>query len=235
MAQNWNDVLNYIKTYLSADINQLEISDTELIEHLKNTALKLISIYDSYHYWYTLDESKLIDEKQSIFIIKQEELPKGSEVIKIIRFAPKNLQNVISTIPDTPINMDSLISYSFESLKYENSVNVLPELIGTKYIKFDMNWNDIKQYFPAKIELGLTYPNLELMNFELYQKYFKPLCLAETKILLGEKRSKFQQLQTPSGQIPIRSLDLKQEGLQEKQYILQQLEGEIDYVPLIIL
>ena len=38
MPQDWNDVLTYIKSYLSSDINQLEIPDVELIEHLKRTA-----------------------------------------------------------------------------------------------------------------------------------------------------------------------------------------------------
>jgi hypothetical protein len=236
MPQDWNDVLTYIKNYLSSDINQLEISDTELIEHLKKTALRTISIYHSYHYWYTLDETKLIDENISLFEIRYDELPANTEVVKIIEFAPKTInETTIIQPPETSIDFENILSYAFNELDYLNSVNLLPELVGTKYIKFDQDWKNIKFFFPAKIKLGLTYPRLDLMQFELYELYFKPLCLAETKILLGERRSKFANLTTPSGQIQLRAIELKQEGIQEKQYILQRLEGEIDYQPIYLL
>ena len=236
MPQDWNDVLTYIKSYLSSDINQLEIPDVELIEHLKRTALKTISIYHSFHYWYELDESKLIDDKNSTFEIRYDELPANTEVIKILEFAPRVLnETTILQPPETRIDLEDIIAYSFNELDYLNSVNLLPELIGTKYITFNQKWDTISFYFPAKIKLGLTYPRLDLMQFELYELYFKPLCLAETKILLGERRSKFSNLATPSGQIPLRAIELKQEGIQEKQYILQRLEGEIDYQPIYLL
>ena len=231
--QSWSNVLQYIKRKLSTDISQLEIPDDEIIQHLKQTALITVSKALSYKYWYTLDSSKLVDEKTSTFKIDYNELPADTKVLKLYRVAYSNNPRGIYTLPNTPVGLDDLLLYAFEELDYLNSVKLFPELIGTNYITFNNQWSDISIYFPAKVELGIVYPSLDLMPPDLYYDYFLPLCEAEIKILLGERRaSKFPQLSTPAGQIQLRAEELKQEGLMLKQQIEEKLNTIVDYEPL---
>ena len=63
-GQNWNNVLSYIKLMLGAPINLVEISDSDIIEFLKEHVLPVFSQYSPLKRWvYLGPEHMIVDQK----------------------------------------------------------------------------------------------------------------------------------------------------------------------------
>lgn len=60
-AQSWNNILSYIKMSLGAPLNMIELSDTDIIDVLKEHVLPVFSQYCPWKRWVALNSSNLID------------------------------------------------------------------------------------------------------------------------------------------------------------------------------
>jgi hypothetical protein len=223
--QSWNNVLSYIKSNLGVPINMLELSDDEIVEYLQNHTLYEFSQYVPKKKYYLLDEADLVDETIQKYKINVDD--PIIDVRRVYTFSTTNASQ-LSDITSEKV-LDSVLFAKFESMVQYLSPAITWRFEQPNYLIF-FNNPSIDMFLPVLIEYNTTYNDLSEIPADMYI-YFKKLALADIKILIGNTRTKYQ-LSTPFGQIINNGEILKQEGLQERQMIIETLNMSIppDYL-----
>jgi len=215
-VQSWNNILSYIKANLGVPINMLELSDDDLVTYLSENTLVEFSNYVPKTEYTLIDKGNLVDDK-----IYKYEIPVNKYIIDVVDVYTLKYQVPSDMSPMT--SPEDIIKRVIEN-KYSDIVRSLNSVITFKFEqpKYLIFFTDaITQYLPAVVEYQTVYDNLNEIPADMYQ-YFKKLCLADTMIMVGNMRSKFQ-LSTPFGQIMTNADELKQLGMQLRQEVLQAL------------
>jgi len=210
--RSWNNVLSYIKMNLGAPLNMIELSDNDIIEYLQEHVLPEFSTYAPKRKFLLLQNSDLVDNKIWKYRLNTDDYIINIIDVFIYRGGSRG-ENLLDMLAKEELlsALDSIresISWKFESPNY--------------LIFFD---DRIQIYLPCIVQYGTVYDNLSEIPADLYI-WFKKLALAEIKIILGNMRTKYQ-LSTPFGQVTINGIELKQEGMQEKEAIINQLQTNI--------
>lgn len=61
-GQNWNNILSYIKLSLGSPLNLIEISDSDMIEYLKEHVLPVFSQYNPLKKWAYVGPEHMISD-----------------------------------------------------------------------------------------------------------------------------------------------------------------------------
>jgi hypothetical protein len=217
----WNNVIKYIKQRLSFPTGFFELKDEELIEYLTENALTEFSNY------FPNVNRVVIDTRDPN--VKHPSL-KNCYLIR----DPDNLD--IFDIKECYFPMNEL-AYTGHPLIPPSSLEGMKNWsIGVFTSRFLAPFSILSRTYkfitPNIIELtGETTPDYFVVEYErmqppdlsgiplIYQQEFKDFCLAHAKILLGERRSLYDngKLTTPFGDIPIKGSELKEEGLSERE------------------
>jgi len=215
-VQSWNNILSYIKSNLGVPINMLELSDDEIIDYLQNNTLYEFSQYVPKKKYYLLENSDLVDEKIQKYKINVDD--PIIDIRRVYTFSTLNASQ-LSNITSKKV-LDAALFAKFESIVQYLSPTITWRFEQPNYIIFFCN-PSIDVFLPVLIEYNTIYQNLNEMPADMYI-WFKKLCLADIKILIGNTRTKYQ-LSTPFGQILNNGEILKQEGMQERQMIIETL------------
>jgi len=221
--QNWNDVLEYIKINLGAQINMLEINDDDMIKVLKNQVLTYFSQFSPAKKYCMINHSDLkenIKTGEPTFNYKIPLVDDNDYIIDILDCYISTASDLTSaTSYNYSGTIDSVIANSYndalKSLQVRNTWDFHPP----RHISFDL---EIRS---AVIVYNIVHKLLETIKPDMYQMVFKPLCLANVKLWIASLRSKYSGLQTPFGTIELNWQALQQEGLQEKDKYDQMLMG----------
>ena len=219
MAQHWNDIIEYIKINLGAEINMIELSDDEMIRYLKNQVLSYFSQY-SPHKKYLLVTAAC----QLPFKVGQPQyryklpVPEDEYIIDILEVSLDDQETILDTFSFDYFGcLDTVQANSFidaiRSIHVRNTWEFLPPDI----LQFDQ---EIKA---CVVEYNVEHDVLTTVKPDVYHIIFKPLCLANVKLWIASMRSKYEGLQTPFGNINLNWQQLQQEGLQEKEKAEQML------------
>ena len=216
--QTWNNVLDYIKMNLGAPIQSIELSDDDIVKYIKEHTLPLISNYVPYTKYIVLNTDDFVDES-----IGKYKLNTSDYIIDVL-----NLYSSINT-GSMNVNMnkiiESLIANEIESIKQYLSTTLDFRFEQPNYIILYDSYST--SYFPVLVEYNTVHQTLDTIPSDIYVNFFKPLALAEIKMLLGQARRKFQNVSTPFGPINTDGDNLYQIGLQEREQLLQRLRDGI--------
>ena len=218
--QSWNNVLQYIKSNLGVPINMLELSDDEIVEYLQNHTLVEFSNYVPKKKYYLLEKTDLVDEK-----IQKYKLDTPDYIIDVTKvYTFESMYPSGLNLPSGNKVLDEVLKAKFESMLQSLSPALTWRFEQPNYLIF-YSQASIDVYLPVLVEYCTTYQNLNEIPADMYI-WFKKLALADIKILLGNTRTKYQ-LATPFGQIANNGEILKQEGLQERQIIIENLISNV--------
>jgi hypothetical protein len=237
--QNWNDILNYIKRNIGIKFNQLELTDEEIVDGLKNDVLPLFSQFVPLKKQTYISSNDLVEKRSfgsGLWIYK---LPVDEQIIDITnafpneyyssdkytdpfydtKYSRENIrQNRISSSDPQGIEMFFADQVYSDILAYASPRNTWKPILPDK-IEFDF------EIYSAIIEYDTVHTELQTIYSDMYQMVFKPLCLGNTQIWLANLRSKFQDLTSPIGNIRLNFERLEQSGRETIEKTMTILEG----------
>ena len=215
--QTWNDVLDYIKINLGAQINLIEMTDEEIKNNINNQVLPYFSQYSPAKKYLAINSSNLLPTaKGSPRFNYKLPIEDDDYVIDILDAYSTTTDSIgdfeseIYAFTGREGAMDTVISNSFidaiKSLGVRNTWEFIPPdtLMFDQEIRF------------AVVVYNIPHQNLNSIRPDVYHIIFKPLCLATIKIWIASLRSKYEGLNTPFGAINLNWQQLSQEGIQEK-------------------
>lgn len=222
MSQTWNDVLEHIKINLGAPLNQLELSDDIIVKHLRNQVLPLFAQYAPRKQFKAISNNDLMATTtgQPIY---QYKIPLDSEeyIIDILHFyhsKETSLMDVITPLINSPdMAIDTIIYNSYADIIKSMQVMNTWEFLPPDILIFDLEVGF------GILEYNTVHKELKTIDPDKYHIMFKKLCLANVKLWIAAARSKFENLTTQFGPIQLNWESLKQEGMQEKEEVMQLL------------
>jgi len=220
--QNWNNVLSYIKSHLGAPVNELELTDEQIIRYIQEHTLVEFSNYVPHKKYEVITSSNLVQD----YPVPKYEIPTDDPILDVMEVYYNNdystgLESLAAalgtrtTLPAVRLALEAqvrldiakyfapAITFEFESPKY---LYITPKV-------------DI-----ALVRYGTVHKNLNTIPADMYQ-LFKRLALADIMIWLGSIRSKFESLATPVAQVQLNWQQLYQEGQQIRAEVTQMLNS----------
>jgi len=223
MAQNWNDVLEYIKIHLGVPVNVLEITDEDMVRLLKNQVLPLFSQYVPKKKFSMIRPEDLNRQPYGGAPMNDYKIPlELDEYIIDIRdvYAGTHPQ-VLDTYAHRALSstdvMDVAIANTFSDIIRSMSTSQSWEFIPPDRLIFD------KEFRFGVIEYFVVHTSLSTIEPDKYHLFFKKLCLANVKLWLASMRSKFDQLNTPVAQLQLNWERLQTEGQEERREVMESL------------
>jgi hypothetical protein len=214
MARTWSNVLSFVKLHLGVPVNELEITDTELVKFFEEHVLSEFSQYSPKDAYVLITASNL---KQHV-----SGAPAYSYTIPLESDDIVDVQEMFST------------NNSFQAYQNSNTVVGMSGAMTTIDTLIDSTYADISTFLGPKQTYFFEPPNTVIMDFEitngtillcnvvhtsldtirpdLYDTVFKKMCVAYTKIWIAAQRSKFENLATPAGQLNLNFADLAAKG-----------------------
>lgn len=239
--QTYNNLLSSIKRSLGSKLNLLEMSDDEIIDGIKEDIIPFFSQYSP------LKKYCVIGPNQLIPFIPFSGNPKWSYLL------PIDLEEYVIDIIDCYINnSNNLFSGTKYNGGISGSVNVFEPgvsgVLGSGLVDVGINneyadmissfssantWELIPPktiVFDSKVEYGIVVYNtihteLNTILPDYFHRLFKPLCIANVKLWIAALRSKYENIETPMGQLRLNWQQLEQEAQQTIERITQELQN----------
>jgi hypothetical protein len=226
IIQNWNHITSYIRSQIGS-INELEISDDELINHLRDHVLPEFSIFSPAKLWVLLSEcdrvpvnpldpdmqDKTYDE--DTYTIP---LPEDVEIVNVENAyfrkgaagddAFREYSHIYQSDPRDTV-MNNTFTTMMDYLKTVQYYEYLPP--NTILFGHSISEGII-------LELHVYHVKLETIKRDIYTNLFRHMAVKSIIEMIIANRSKFQQLSSPFGEIGlnIEFLERKAEKLEQK-------------------
>jgi len=216
-------VLDFIKKNLGHPVMQLEISDDEILEYVRNYTLPFFSRFKPYQQYVVIDLEKNPEYKidDTTFRIP---LDPNHKFISIV--------NVLNTLGDYFINSYPYNPYPTWNALPDYLLSMTKSLTQMKYSVFNFTW---KYFPPDKLQI---LPKLDRSYYTVlgafvhtfdtiptdWERHFLDLALADICDYIASLRVKFQNYTTPYGDINLNwdYFQNKAENLRNK--VLEKLE-----------
>jgi hypothetical protein len=209
---SWSAILKKIRDEMSLPFQQLEISNDQIIEYLKETALPEFTFYFPQKWRMTLnttDQSVRVPGRNSEFYLLD---PDDREIKTVVGVYPTLTRFIYHGHPiKGTMFMDveewhlsvynSNLNSPYSELKFmhefipPNQLRITPTYSGKVVVEYERSHD----------------PELSTINPEL-QHYFRDLCQGLFFMRVGRLRQKYTNMQTPFGEIPLNGDALYQEG-----------------------
>jgi hypothetical protein len=229
---DWNKILRYVKGRCSLPSGYIEKNDEEIKEWILENSLETFSRYYPDVTTTGIDVGKpehIYYKRDKCYLIKDEEdLPIYG--IKECYFPSQN--HFIEGHPTTGV-------WQFSDMKWW-SLETFKSRFFHKYSRFNYTYDFIH---PNIVRIPT---NMQPQNFVVeyerrhpedlrtipaaHENIFKDLALADIKLLIGEIRMQYSEIQTPIGTIPINGQAIYDQGERLKENLIQKIED--DYKPM---
>lgn len=219
MSQSWNNILSYIKLGLGAPLNLLEFSDEELIQNLKEHVLPFFSQYSPAKKYVLISDANRIyggsGQPQYMYKIPK---PIDEPIIDLldVYFAPYGLLS--EEYGMYPFNhqgaIDMVIANSYIDAIRSIGVRQTWEFVPPNILILDLGLEDYSMSSGSTcvVFYATIHKDLTTIEPDFYTLAFKKLCLGQTMLWLAALRSKYENLATPFGQIPVNWQMLQDNG-----------------------
>lgn len=226
---NPHRVLEFIKNNLGWDFQVLELSDDQILDHVKNYTLREFSQFFPYVKKKGLDltsnENKVPNISNEWYIIDSENL----EILDVKNIYFPSSEYVIHGHPPLgPLGLSELNSWALDvniagmvkmfspfdktwEFRHPNIIRISPKMGGAQWC--------IVEYETIQPDDFRGIPNQ-------FQVLFCRLALADIMIRIGMIRNKYTNLRTPFGDIPI-SETILSEGKELRSEIISKLEASL--------
>ncbi len=221
--QNWNHVLDYIKLNLGAPLNLIEMPDDDLIKHLKEHVLPVFSQY--------------VPHKKYCYINEGARLPVTNAGNPRYSYnIPLQMDEYIVDIHDVYHTRSTILTDN-NGLTTLNHFGAIDTVIANTYIDAirSLGTHNTWEFMPpdtmvfdekitaAIIVYGTPHTDLLTVPPDMYQLIFKKMCLGQASLWIAAMRSKYDNLTTSFGPLPINWQDLRSEGQRMMEEVNQQL------------
>ncbi|MCK9556060.1 hypothetical protein M0R36_09640 [bacterium] len=223
--------LRYIKNTLALPFNKIELTDDKIWEYLIDFTIPEFSSYwpDKRIIGYNFTDLTNHAMVPYNYYFRD---PEGNSVLSVLEIIPSH---------DVVVQKHPYIGIlNFEqSVPYVESIEEAGLMYRFGYYTFSFEF-----IHPNIIRVSGAIPTTSAIIYErvhpsdLYtidghmEKYFLKFCLADIKILLGNIRTKFQNLTTPYGEIPINA-GIKDEGMTEKREVIEILDTKVPNLTIV--
>ena len=220
------DVLTYIKTQLAASITGIEFNDEEILNIVRNTALRKFSLYCPDIKNCTIDPSNPVyqTDKPNVFKIID---PDNRKIIRIEKTYPPQSSVLIQGHPIIGAgSYNELPSYALEA---ERAASLGTMSMFTFYTKFRPP--NLVEVYPTTAVMGefsIDYSREHAPDFStidnLFETYFLDLALGYVMQTLGRARTRFGSISTPYGEINLNGDALVSDGKELIDNTIEQLK-----------
>lgn len=198
--QNWNNIINLIKSNLGSKVSDIEITDDEFIEYIKDNTLPFFSQISPKVRWILLTPTHKVaientysqwvykipvSENMTLIDIQSVYLGRG-EFYNLYRNYLHNPADLVmnNTLSDMSKFLTTVTDYTF---------------LKPDHIRFSQD----PRQDNIIIEVNIEHNSLDTIPSDLYHKLFKQMCIVDGLELVLNNRNKFNNLSTPFGQIDL--------------------------------
>ncbi len=224
MAQNWNNVLSYIKANLGSKLNNLEIEDQEFVVYFKEHTMPEFSTIEPAKAWAVLTPANLRQQYHKGGILYEFKLEKDNVILDVHEIYLGNYIGQLSEFGSyffdpTDVVMSNTLS---DILSFLRPVPVFQFIRPNKLLLSERIPEEL-----AIIEINVEHNIPDTIPSDLYRSLFLKMCLCDGIQMVLANRMKYSNLTSPFGEI-----NLNIDYLQNK---LETLRTEIteanDWVP----
>lgn len=226
-SQTWTSILKYLKRELGTGVTLLELSDEEIVEGLEEDVLALFSQYSPHrkHTWISSSNQMPHTRAGSPRWIYKLPIDPDETIIDIFEAMPNATGESLDELGGDTIDLSSadnminiVISNTYtdaaRSLGVQNTWTFFPPDL----LEFD------KEISRAAVIYDVPHSTPKTVRPDMYNTTFKPLCLGTVQRWLVAKRSKFENVATPFGQINLNWQKLETDSQTHIQDAMQKLE-----------
>lgn len=220
--QSWDNVLDHIKTELGADVMQLELSDQEIVQKIQAHVLPEFSAYDKLHKYYKMTEDHIVNT-DPVYTYEFTDFPYRifSVANKIDRstyldYSQIALQTQAGDITDYLIRQNYL-----DMSKLARGDNTWRFLPPNQFQVTKANFTQITDEFI--LELDVCHNDPTTISPGLYDS-FRDLATAYIMNAIGKIRKKYNNFNTPFGNIQLNSDELIEEAKDLRSRTLDELK-----------
>jgi hypothetical protein len=228
--QNWNLLISYIRHQLGS-INQLELTDDELINHIRDHTLLEFSSHSSDKLWVLItDADRMKVEVDSSGNIAPDRIMDADTFVIPL----PNETDYIINVEDAYYRRSTSDGYDEYPYFYQSDPR---DIVMNNTMSTMLAYLDSVQYYQYQppntitfgkpinqegviLELNIMHNNLDRIKRDVYQNYFRKLALFDIIEMIIANRSKFREVSSPFGPI-----NLNIEFLERK---MEKLEREIE-------
>jgi hypothetical protein len=228
-AQTWSSILKYLKRELGTGVQLLEMSDDDIIEGLDEDVLALFSQYSPAKKYTFITEDNLVKQTQPgqpqfMYTLP---VPEDENIIDIYDVYERELDEILDELGlvenelyqvSSDLMMDIVISNSYTDAAKSLSTRNTWEFFPPRSIQMDLKLKH------AVVVYNTPHDNPKTVRPDMYNTTFKPLCLGTVQRWLVAKRSKFENISTPFGQINLNWQQLETDSQTNVQNAMQKLE-----------
>jgi len=233
--QNWNNILSFIKIKLGSKINLLEISDDDILKEIKEHAIYEFSQYCPFKKRININNTNRIAT----------DIGEQSWVYKI---PIEENQPIIDILDVVTVDGSNDFDFDINSIKNQYNIGLTPTMSGESFfgiqdIFMANKYNDIMSSMRVRNTWDFLPPDMISFDEQICNgivifntihnepstimpdmyHIFKRLCLGYIQETLASVRSKFEELNTPYGQIRINFQKLQEDANTNLQYARDQL------------
>jgi hypothetical protein len=229
---NRNLVLDFIKQNLAYPFQVLEMSDNDINEYITTYILRRFSRYlpDIVRKGMNFADPKIRTKRENEYYLFDDE---GCSIIGLVDFIPVMGGMISAGHPIIGV-------MSFEEVeKYVYDIEISRNTLRYGFLEYEADFipPNIIRIEPSYREYGVViyervHPE-DLSTIPVWaEDLFLDYCLGHIQVLLGNKRKKFQNIQTPYGEVPLNADEIKSDGKE----LIQKVEEDLKtYNPSIII
>lgn len=220
--QTWDNVLNFIKLNLGADVQKLEFSDDRIIEIIKEHSLMEFSMFESYTRYYKMTTNHILSDSPFLMYEFKEDFP--YKILELKRRIDQvfNYGDML-TIPTSANLVDTLVRQNYldmssitratMTMQFDppNRIRVIEPSINTEYQREFI------------IEVGVAHESPLTISPGVYD-LFRDMALGDIMIFLAKIRGKFNNFNTPFGAVTLDAEQLLQDGKDIKSRVVAELK-----------
>lgn len=220
--QNWDNIISYIKDEMGHDVMSLELSDTQIVEKIQNHVLPEFSAWDGLHRYYKMTEDNIISW-EPVLTYEFKDFP-----YKI--FEVKNIVHNATYVDLDHIFSQSIVGDVTDFLVRQNYVDM------SRIVKADNTWRFLppNQFQLTKagftnitnefiLVLDCVHNDPSTISPGLYDA-FRDLATSYIMNAIGRIRKKYNNFNTPFGNIQLNADELIQEAKEMRMRTLEELK-----------
>ena len=230
--QNWNSLIKYIKLKLGVPTNLIEFTDADIKEYLEENVVPHMSNYVGKQCWILIKQENIITDSNDpeydslLSGLKYRiPVPQNVEIIDVYTLYLGRTDITGGILSQGYILLDprdAVMANSYSSM--QESMRIA---IDYEFIRPDILILPKELHEDIIIECRAVHQDLHSIPADFYHDIFKKKCLGEIMSLCAAQRSKYDNLSTQFGPLPINWDRLEAKAEQ----ILQEVDSQLDAMP----
>jgi len=223
--QNWDNLIDYVKLNLGAPALALEYKDNDLLKIIKDHVLPEFSRYIPLYRYYMLTEVDNCIQYDPTKIYQIKDFP--FKIIKIDQIIAKSNLFDLAQMNSTALYSGDITNLLGANVMLQSKATVIADdtwtFMAPDKIEMIKSNDSVWMYNDFIAKLACIHNDPTTVDPDMYV-YLRDLALAEIMIFIGRIRTKYQNFNSPVGQVEMPAQEYIQEGQQLKRETLDKLD-----------